>query len=688
MIPPIHTMKISPHNSTHPGSIHPLSLQKESPHWVVGMGKRILRTVDQRAGLVCVGLVLLYGVSASALAFIQYSRFGYTHLDLAIFSQVVWNTSRGQLFAMSIHPQRYLGDHVELLLLPISLIYRLWEDPRTLLLLQAIVVTSAAAPIYLFAKEYFTHFQVMQRPKVLALVIVWIFLFNPNTVNVLLSEFHILPFFLVPLFWAYLFSLRNRFWPSMMCLLGALLVREDMGILVAGAGVTMVLLCPTIPPRERLRWIITPIAMSVLWSIVSLATIQYFAPSETYKFANFFFQKTDGEASFSNAVSALQEIALRFFQYDRLDTTIALIAPTLFLPLIGWQGLSASIPVAFGLGLLDTTTGQLAVAHYGVVFVPGLLLGTIVGLKKLAGAQMRTTRWQVFFNPTHALHISIVLLILLPFFFLPKYSRFKTDDWQNPRGAFAASYQQSLRRALAMTASDESVIAPKSLLNHMAYREHLYPFFYIRRGVQQLSSLPYPVPRADVFILDDEVVSPPLIWNNGRYDTLPQQKSAALIQARLEEFQLVPIWEENGVVVFLRDAPTPLQLFDISPGKTATARPLGENLLFEATATPTPTHTELNLSLTPLREPPDYLTYSLGFLNQRGEEIGTHDVALAYGLLASSTIPANTTATTRLRLTVPASTVAIDITIASTSKEGAKEFPSRSRILPLFNNPD
>ena len=46
-----------------------------------------------------------------------------------------------------------LGTHVEPILLPISLLYVVWSDPRLLLLLQSLVVALGAWPVYLIGRH-------------------------------------------------------------------------------------------------------------------------------------------------------------------------------------------------------------------------------------------------------------------------------------------------------------------------------------------------------------------------------------------------------------------------------------------------------------------------------------------------------------------------------------------------------
>src|SRR3989338_2070052 len=102
--------------------------------------------------------MVLYIVGFIYFSFWKYDNFLYNGRDLAIFNQVFYNSlnsfSQGTsgLFASSIQGHNFLGDHftpIVILLLPF---YYLWQSPKTLLVLQTIVLALSAVPVYLIAK--------------------------------------------------------------------------------------------------------------------------------------------------------------------------------------------------------------------------------------------------------------------------------------------------------------------------------------------------------------------------------------------------------------------------------------------------------------------------------------------------------------------------------------------------------
>ena len=84
--------------------------------------------------------------------------------DLGIMDQAIWSTVHGQILHQTICNTisetncagsdgiTRLAIHVEPILFPISLLYLLWPDPRTLLVLQTIVVAAGAYPAFWLAR--------------------------------------------------------------------------------------------------------------------------------------------------------------------------------------------------------------------------------------------------------------------------------------------------------------------------------------------------------------------------------------------------------------------------------------------------------------------------------------------------------------------------------------------------------
>ena len=114
------------------------------------------------------------------LSLARHATFNTHALDLGYTVNTVWNTAHGRPFYFSTYQQaefeldipleeiehvdNLLSYHVEPLLGPIALLYRLWEDPRLLLLLQTIVIALGALPAYGLARFRLCHDDALRSP--------------------------------------------------------------------------------------------------------------------------------------------------------------------------------------------------------------------------------------------------------------------------------------------------------------------------------------------------------------------------------------------------------------------------------------------------------------------------------------------------------------------------------------------
>jgi len=172
---------------------------------------------------------LFFGISAW-----KYNTFSYNSLDLAIFNQVFYNSSHGRLFQLSIHEPTYLGDHLTPIILILLPFYSIFRSPLTLLLLQTLILALSAWPIYLIANK-------VLKSRVWSLMMGLVWLFNPLAQNANLFEFHLLPFAVFFLLWAYYFYLKKSWKIFSLFIFLSLLVREDVSLVVFMFGVLIVI---------------------------------------------------------------------------------------------------------------------------------------------------------------------------------------------------------------------------------------------------------------------------------------------------------------------------------------------------------------------------------------------------------------------------------------------------------------
>jgi uncharacterized membrane protein len=181
------------------------------------------------SGWILAGAIVAYIVVSSVIARARLDDFG-TYDQLGIFSQSYWNLLHGHGFAntgesMDGSLVSHFGIHFSPTLLLLVPFYSLWPTPLTLLIGQAAAVALATVPLYRLVRR--------DVGGAAALVLALMLLAVPNFAFAGIRDFHdanFLPVFLLGAFWA----LENRRWGWFVAMaIGALGVREEMGITIA-----------------------------------------------------------------------------------------------------------------------------------------------------------------------------------------------------------------------------------------------------------------------------------------------------------------------------------------------------------------------------------------------------------------------------------------------------------------------
>src|SRR5262245_4502064 len=183
--------------------------------------------------------VVRYAIFFSIVTIRNHFNLQTSGYDMGVENNLVWNAAHwnAPLFKTSIHAGGPLGTHIGLHQTYISYLiaipYRLLPRPETLLVLQSILIGSAAIPLYAMARRHLGAWT--------ACLIALLYLFNAPVHGANLYDFHYLPF--APLFiWTTLALLEARRdgWAAVAIVL-TLANREDMSALLVVAGVYLTL---------------------------------------------------------------------------------------------------------------------------------------------------------------------------------------------------------------------------------------------------------------------------------------------------------------------------------------------------------------------------------------------------------------------------------------------------------------
>jgi len=415
--------------------------------------------------VVCAGCYLI----SSLTVYSQYRGSGY---DLGIFDQAVRAYSHFQAPITPLKAPGFniLGDHFHPILAMLAPAYWLWDSPVVLLLAQAVLTASSIPVVYRFTRR--------RAGIAFALVVGAVYGLSWPIQTMIDVQFHEVAF-AVPLLALAIDALDRRDDGRLLLSAGALLlVREDMGILVALLGVLVFLRAPTTPAtawRARLmnRSPRTAAAMIVggvvAYELVTAVVIPAFAPGHQFRYWQF-------DAIGKNPPDAIWGMLTRpwhaghvfFTPAVKVRTMLYLLAPLAFLPV-------CSRYVLIALPLLAERffnfRHELWIAHFQYNALPWLVLvlacvdgagrvGMFRATRGWALARRALAAWMV------AAEVALTALVVTQFRSLvPNAGRLI----ENRRDAAAVSAQ----KAGALIPDRVCVQAMQRLAPHLTGRDHV-----------------------------------------------------------------------------------------------------------------------------------------------------------------------------------------------------------------------
>lgn len=397
-------------------------------------------------------LIVVYVVIFGALSVLKHNTFHSYTFDLGIMSQVTWNTAHGRLFETSLDRAQdtelvgsYLGNHVRPIFLLLAPLYLLWPDPRLLLILQSVALGLGAVPLFWIARRE------LKSPWLLAGLVASYFLY-PALGFINLFDFHpvalCVPSMLIA-YWALLEKRRFLFW---VMILLTLATKEELVVPIAAFGVY----CLFRPQRRRTGlWML---AIAALWACLCFVVIiPYCNEGRPYRFfALWSHLGLRGEGSGQTGTLDLLSI-------DSIYFVIHLLLPLGFLPLLGPNLLSISLPSVAYLLLSSRSAFHRVGFQYSAVLIPWLFLAAVQGLARLERwphVRQRIKRW-----------LPLCLLLVGTLGGNLKFNPILINYWS---GYFSsAPYREQARTALAQIPPQAGVATVNSFGPHLAHRRHL-----------------------------------------------------------------------------------------------------------------------------------------------------------------------------------------------------------------------
>jgi uncharacterized membrane protein len=473
-------------------------------------------------------LATAFAVAFAVLSVVRHRGFFTARYDLGNMTQAVWSASRGGLFTVTdpagVQMSR-LGAHVDPILVLFAPLWRVWPSPELLLVVQAIVVASAAVPAFLLARRWLDDDR-------LAVAFAAVTLLFPAIQWATVFDFHPVTLAAPLLLWAIWAAVEGRYVTLGITAGLAAITKEQVGLSLVILGIWMAVSLG----RRRAGAIVA--TASLAWTAIAVWVI---IPHYNRGKASAFVGDRYGDLG-SDTGEVLRTVVTQPWEAIRQGATwdggrylLALLLPLLALSLFAPLLAAGALPDLV-LNLLSSRPEQHHIEyHYSAVIAPFLIAAAIRGLATLRAR--RHPRWvarlvdrpgPVAAGLVLAGVVAGYLLGPLPFWqHVPGGSRVRAEQYEVPARAAL------LRAADATVPGDAVVSAGNRIAGHMSDRRRILAFPTI----------------ADAQYVVVDVLQPDV-----DDDVDPDAHAAAVARVRADPgFRLV--WDRDGVLVFRRVAP-------------------------------------------------------------------------------------------------------------------------------------
>src|SRR3989440_4583618 len=198
--------------------------------------------------------------------------------DLGIMDQAIWSILHGHLFHQTIcnavsdtncygfNGISRFAIHFEPILFLVSLFYVVWPNPKTLLVIQSLVVAGGAFPAFWLAR-------LRLRTELAAVVIALLYLLYPAQQQATIYDFHAVTFTAaLLLFTLYFMYTRRTVWLFVFAIL-SMACKEEIPLTIIFFGLWSILF------QQRWRSGLGLVLLSIGWVGVALWAYRYFSPT-------------------------------------------------------------------------------------------------------------------------------------------------------------------------------------------------------------------------------------------------------------------------------------------------------------------------------------------------------------------------------------------------------------------------
>lgn len=396
---------------------------------------------------------LVAGAAAlyATLSLARHATFRSTGFDLGLFDQVVWHLSNIDTPASSLKGlESIFGDHLSPILVLLAPIRAVWPSPQALLVVQACLLAASAVPLYLFASER------LKRTSSLLITLAYL-LFGGLQAGVWF-DVHEVAFAPLGIGLMLLAADRERPATALAWAVVLLLIKEDMGFVVAAFGVYLAL--------SGWRWHgLAAIVGGVGWYLVATGLLIPAAAGgvsyQYWSYGQLGRDLPDALKAIAQAPWRLVEVAVQPF--EKVRTLAYLFGAWLGLGLVSPITLVA-VPLLAERMLSENPQYWTLQGHYSMAIAPVLAFGAVDGLARLSGwTKGRVSPHRSQFVAAAGMSTLAVLLTAA----FPLHRLFTPNLYRTPTEYRSAS------AAIARIPGSASLAASNRLVAHLADRNQI-----------------------------------------------------------------------------------------------------------------------------------------------------------------------------------------------------------------------
>ncbi len=321
-----------------------------------------------------------FGAGFTGLALIRHLAFWSGRFDLGNLTQAVWSTAHGHMLRMTDLDGAQisrLGAHFDPLVAALAPLWLAWPDPSLLLVVQAAAVAAGAVPVFLLARRRLGG----EWP---ALAFAASYLLYAPTQWLVVDDFHPVALATPLLLTCFWLLDEDRLLAFAGVASVACLTKEHVGFVVAAMGVWYAV------TRRRRAGLAIALGGAVVSSTAIAVVVPHFAPGGGSPFHSRYEAIGGSPGGLADMLLSHPGTVLAAATEGRdLEYVFHLLVPFAFLPLLGAGALLTALPeIAFNV-LSDARTQTSIHFHYTAGAIPGVVVGAIYGVERLARSRAR-----------------------------------------------------------------------------------------------------------------------------------------------------------------------------------------------------------------------------------------------------------------------------------------------------------